>query len=416
MMTFKSIKVATKSKHFIFLLLLCFFVTGCMNVVNGNEQTHPSLFQTNTNSIAHKNPSSLPPIEYQIGQMLLLGFQGTNADHYWVNKLAAHLSEGKASGAILLGHNIGSAKDVKSITHALKQSVFKIRQNNLTYINPLIAIDQEGGFVQRLNSKQGVQNYPNAQSIGSKNPQNPQHINQAYGAYLNMADVLDGFQFNVNFGPVVDVNINPQNPIIGSKKRSYSSDPDIVTTYAKTFIDAHTKKNIITALKHFPGHGSSLKDSHNGFVDISKTWQPNIELKPFQDLINAKKAKMIMAGHVYVKSFDPNGEKLPASLSPYALQSLLRQQMGYNGVIVSDDMDMGAIRQQFSFEESIIRAIKAGNDLLILSNSAKPDVNLPDKVIAFLKRSAENDAELLRRINESYIRIISLKKELGLAR
>jgi beta-N-acetylhexosaminidase len=233
---------------------------------------------------------------------------------------------------------------------------------------------------------------------------------QAYDYYLGMARDIKSFGFNVNLGPVVDVNTNPRNPIIGRHGRAFSPDPQTVAKYGAAFVRAHRDEGIITSLKHFPGHGSGSTDSHLEMVDISRSWNEK-ELAPFAQLIAENLADTVMVGHLHVAGLQ-QGEaaKLPATFSPALLEGILRGQLRFEGVIISDDLEMGAIHRYYQPGDALVRAIKAGNDLLILSNTHKPDPNMPARALASIRQAAEQDPELKGRIVVAYNRIIALKQ------
>ena len=234
----------------------------------------------------------------------------------------------------------------------------------------------------------------------------------ALEVYSDLAKRMSKLGFNVNFGPVVDLIVNKNNPIIAKYGRSFSSKPNIVTKFAISFIDGHHRAGMLTSLKHFPGHGSSKADSHLGFVDISNTWIEQ-EYEPFRALISAGKADMIMAGHLFHKGYQQQGEpQVPASLSSVALTKVLRDGMGFEGVVISDDMQMGAITKHYGFEEAIVRAVRAGNDILLYSNTVKPSLDLPSKVLDVLVAEANRDPSFKARIVESYGRIVKMKQRL----
>jgi beta-N-acetylhexosaminidase len=235
---------------------------------------------------------------------------------------------------------------------------------------------------------------------------------KAEALYSGMAEGLKSLGFNLNFGPVVDLDLNPDNPIIGHWKRSYGADPDTVVAFARAFVGAHRRAGILTALKHFPGHGSSEGDSHEGFVDISRTWQPQ-ELDPFRDLAASGDADMVMVAHLFHEKFGTHpDERQPASLSPAWIEGVLRHQIGYEGVVITDDLEMGAIRQRFSLAQSVVAAVRAGADILLFSNTVKPHIGLAEEIQKILVDTAEADPAFRSRIAQSYGRIVALKKSM----
>jgi len=225
-------------------------------------------------------------------------------------------------------------------------------------------------------------------------------------------------------GPVVDLENDPKDEkppsIIASLNRSFSHDPDIVLDKATGYIDIFHKQGIVTCIKHFPGKGSAMKDSHKGMVDVTDT-HTEIDLKPFYDLIKAGKADAVMTAHIINKRYD---DYHPATLSQDTMKKLLREK-GYDGVIVSDCLHMGAIQEHYSFEEGIVRSIQAGVDILILSNNSAANINaergkgripsyeLVEQTIEIIE-SAVNDGLIEKsHITESYQRILKLKSKIS---
>lgn len=335
-----------------------------------------------------------------IGQMLMFGFAGTAPRERGPQAIARQLCEGTIGGVILLGPNVKSRNQVKALTR-----LFAAAGASAV---PLIAIDQEGGRVQRLGVRQGYAALPRAATVGAR-----YSTKQAFGIYLKAARQVREAGFNVNLGPVVDVNVNPRNPIIGRLGRSFAADADTVAAYAKAFIAAHHRSGVLTALKHFPGHGSSKHDSHKGFVDITGTWQRDRELAPYASLLkDARYADMVMSGHLYHSALAAGGRE-PATLSAGAINGLLRRDMGYDGVVITDDLEMGAIRDNFGFPETIVKAIRAGNDILLISNSSRLDPGLPEKVVAMIKKAVASGEISRAAIERSHARIRKLKQKLA---
>jgi beta-N-acetylhexosaminidase len=272
---------------------------------------------------------------------------------------------------------------------------------------PFITVDQEGGSVERFTRKVGFTEVPSARRVAAKNDPAA-----AEKLYAGMADALADLGFTVNFGPIVDVDVNPNNPVIGRFGRSYSNDPATVTAYAEAFVEAHHAAGLVTSLKHFPGHGSSTADSHKGFVDITKTWSP-AELEPYKKLFADGYDDMVMVGHLYHRDYSDADVQLPASLSPQWITGVLRDQLGFRGVVVSDDLEMGAIRKQFTLKQTVLRAVAAGIDVLLFSNTADYDPKLGDKVREILVAEAATNPDFAARIKQSYDRIVALKQRIG---
>lgn len=352
-------------------------------------------------SVLAANAAIAQSLREMAGQMILIGFQHDAATGSAHQQLTQLVRDGRIGGVMYLKYNVKSLKAVAAINTSLQSAA----PQGLPLI---IAIDQEGGIVERLTTDVGFKEVPRARDVALNMDRDG-----AQALYSDLASRMRALGFNTNFGPVVDVLVNANNPIIAKYGRSFSSKPDIVTKFAASFVDGHRAAGMLTALKHFPGHGSSLSDSHLGFVDISDTWQ-EIEYEPFRDLIAVNKADMIMSGHLYHKGYVEAGDKqVPASLSPVALTQVLREGMGFSGVIISDDMEMGAITKHYGFEEAIIRAVNAGNDILLFSNTVKPSLELPDRILSVLLDEADRSPAFRAKIEQSYRRILDLKQRIG---
>jgi beta-N-acetylhexosaminidase len=351
-------------------------------------------------TIAASSATYAATLDQMAGQMILLGFQGDQLADKSIAGLRDDIAKGDIGGIMYLKTNVKSIADVKTMNAAF------LAANPA--LPPFISLDQEGGKVQRLTKDVGFGEIPSAADVAAADT--PQ---AAQAVYLKVATSLAADGFNVNFGPVVDLNINPNNPIIGKYGRSFSKDPDKVIAYAEAFINAHHQAGVLTALKHFPGHGSSSADSHKGFVDITNTWN-KVELAPYTALIGANMTDFVMVGHLYDKNYDPRGDtaQLPASLNPVWIGDVLRNQLGYKGVVISDDLEMGAIRNEFNTQQTVIRAVNAGVDVLLFSNTAAYSPSLGDKIRGILVAEANRDPAFKARIVASYNRIVALKAKL----
>jgi beta-N-acetylhexosaminidase len=203
---------------------------------------------------------------------------------------------------------------------------------------------------------------------------------------------------------------NPTCPVLGKRERCFSSDPEKVAEYGQIYIDAHRKDKVLTVLKHFPGHGNSKTDSHLGIADVSRYWNEN-ELIPYQKLIELNKVDAIMTAHIINTQLDES--KLPATLSEEIITKKLRNEMGYDGVVITDDMQMGAIRKYFGFKESIRKAIMAGVDILMFSNNiAGANQYSVKNVHSTIKKMVLAGTIPVNRIDESYSRIMKMKQGL----
>jgi beta-N-acetylhexosaminidase len=341
-------------------------------------------------------------LDSMIGQMIMVGFAGRSERDSGVAAVRDQLNKGTIGGVVLYPENIGPPEALRSLTAFLR--------NAKSSPVPFIAVDQEGGLVQRLTRRNGHSYFPSAFSVG----RNPSFAapESAEKLYATMAAELAHAGFNLNFGPVVDLNLNPGNPVIGQRDRSFGADPNVVTMLARAFIIAHRNADIVTVAKHFPGHGSSHVDSHRALADVSETWR-EIELEPYRNLAKEGMLDAVMLGHLYHPRFS-DGAKLPASLSRRAVEALrAKDYIGFDGVIVSDDMEMGAVAEDYSLEERVIKAVNAGTDLLVFSNVSGRDPELGPKIHAVIADAVRQGRISRARVEQAYGTIGSLKRRLA---
>ena len=261
-------------------------------------------------------------------------------------------------------------------------------------ISPFLSIDQEGGRVERTENIR------------------PKRLSAKYAYekgldYLKMqsdeiSDELSKWGINLNFAPCIDVNSNPNNPIIG--ERAFSDNPDDVIKGMEIFINSSRKFNVIPCVKHYPGHGDADKDSHLTLPQINLTLKEmeEIHIKPFKYAIS-NDIEMIMAAHLHCTCFD--NDVIPTSLSKNAI-SYLRNELKYNGVIISDDMVMKGV-QAYGSLEAVIMGIKAGLDMFIFRDSDAKTIEMIQELCLVV----EKDEFLKKRVEESYNRILRLKEK-----
>ncbi|HHF0524787.1 TPA: glycoside hydrolase family 3 protein [Legionella anisa] len=349
----------------------------------------------------------------KIGQMLLVGFDGKKINEQ--SAIVKAIEENNIGGVILFDYNfrtktfdknIESSEQVKKLNHELH---YFAEQGNLKYHRPqlplLISVDYEGGKVNRLGEQYGFPPTLSAAEVGKRETKEAESIADS------MAQTLKKAEFNLDFAPELDVNVNPENPVIGKKERSFSSDPKQVIRYASIYTHHFLDQKIQCAYKHFPGHGSSTKDSHLGFVDVTDTWQP-YELSPFEQLLNSHEGcGMVMTAHIVNHQLDPSG--LPATLSHKILTDLLRNQLHFKGVIITDDMQMKAISDNYGLEQALVLAINAGADMLMFGNNLSTPAQDPIQVINIIEAKVQSGEISQERINEAYQHIVALKKSLN---
>lgn len=358
------------------------------------------LIKDNNQKVINNNEEA--ELRNKIEQMLIIGFRGATINPY-IDQTLKDLNVG---GVILFDRDVPSAGEVERNIINPEQTKKLISDLKELRGDMFVAVDAEGGDVNRLKEKYGFTNIPSAQEMGKKSPEET----KSYGIFLGQQ--LSDLGFNLNFAPVVDVNVNPDNPVIGYLERSFSDNAEEVYSHASAFIEGLHQSNIVTAIKHFPGHGSSKNDSHLGMTDVTNTYKEE-ELLPYELLIENGYNDMVMTAHIVNQKIDEN---YPATLSPLFLQNILREKVGFNGVIVSDDMNMGAIVDHYGFEEGLIMAINAGCDLLILSNNGleKYDELIPYKAVDAILNAVKEGLISEEQINQSYNRIQLLKESYGI--
>jgi beta-N-acetylhexosaminidase len=347
-------------------------------------------------------------LQEKIGQLLLVGFRGATPAEcdLIVRDIRAHhvggvilFDQDMAGGTIDSGprrRNIVSPPQVKTLlAHLQAQAALPL----------LTAIDQEGGRVNRLKPDYGFPATVSAEELGGLDrPEETQRHAEAIARTLATAGI------NWNLAPVVDLDANPDNPIIKGKRRSFGADPAKVARHAGAFVAGHRRHGVLTCLKHFPGHGSAMGDTHLGYVDVTQTWHER-ELLPFRELIAAGQCDAVMSAHVFHAKLDP---EFPATLSPAVINGLLRKRLGFQGLVASDDLEMKAISSHYGLERSVPAALNAGVDLLCFGNNLTYDPDIAPKVAAILGKAVAAGVVSSARIDEACGRVLALKRRIGL--
>jgi beta-N-acetylhexosaminidase len=335
----------------------------------------------------------------KIGQLLMIGFRGMEAAD--PSSIVRDIRAGRIGGVVFFDRDLALGTSERNIRspEQVKALVESLQSRASTPL--LIAVDQEGGQVARLKEKTGFPVMLSAQHFGRTND-----TELTLRCAERSATVMAACGFNLNFAPLVDLNVNPENPIIGKYDRSFGTDPDTVVRHALAVIEGHHRHGIACTLKHFPGHGSSLQDSHLGFTDVSDTWN-EIELQPFRRIIFDGQADAIMTAHIFNRRLDP---EFPATLSKKSITCLLREEMRFAGVVISDDMDMKAISAEYGRETALELALNAGNDILLFANNLVYDPDIAartQEMILALIAAGRVSAALIHR---AYRRVMNLKK------
>ncbi len=319
----------------------------------------------------------------KIGQLFMVGFLGTSV----TPDLAAFLKDYKPGGVILFSRNLESIEQIVQLTNDLQQCSPK---------SPLlISIDQEGGRVSRL--PKGFSIFPPCEVIGQC------HSGElAYAAASTIAKELKAVGINMNMAPVLDVNSNPDNPVIGD--RAFSSSADTVGEMGLVTAAGLQDAKVVACGKHFPGHGDTNADSHKELpvVDAPRERLEAVEFPPFRRAAAAGIATM-MTAHVLYRSLD---DQLPATLSPGIITRLLREQMGYDGVVLTDDLEMHAIVDHYGPGDAAVRAVLAGCDVLLICKERDREVAAFEAV----EKAVASGTIDMARLDQSVARIQRVKQ------
>ncbi|HBC0466244.1 TPA: glycoside hydrolase family 3 protein [Legionella pneumophila] len=347
-------------------------------------------------------------IRNKIGQMLIMGFHGSELHDN--SPVAQWLSNDGLGGVLLFdkdlstgiyGKNLRNQAQIRQLIRQLNRYATMLSgfNDNLPLFT---AIDYEGGMVDRLSKIEGCTPTMKARELAKLSSDDfDEEVTQ-------MAMTLKSLGFNLNFAPVVDLNLNDCAGIIGNLGRSFSTNPEVIIRLARQFVDVFSRYGIACAYKHFPGHGSANGDTHEGFVDVTDTFQTD-ELMPYRSLLkDLTNPVMVMTAHVINKHLDSKG--LPATLSYDILTLLLRQSIGYDGVIISDDLQMHAIANHYSLEEALCLTINAGADMVIFANQLGT-ITAPE-VIDVIEKLVIDKQISSQRIDEAYRRIVRLKQQI----
>lgn len=321
-------------------------------------------------------------LDEKIGQMVIGGYDN-------IDEILPVIRENKLGGVLLF------QKNIISISQA-KQDIQSLKQANSMNKNPIfVAVDQEGGNVDRLPAGMGP--FESALSIGDRND-----AAYAFNSGVKIAKALKQLGFNLDFAPVLDIFSNPQNTVIAD--RAYGTTPQRVSEIGIQVMKGLQSENIIATAKHFPGHGDTQVDSHFGLPVVDKSIEElnGFEFIPFKNAIE-NGVDIIMMAHIMLSQVDD----VPSSLSDKVVTGVLRERLGFHGVVITDDIAMGAITESYSVPTAAVKAVNAGCDIVLVSQGAQNSV----LVMSALKSAVQNGQLTERRINESVYRILSLKEK-----
>lgn len=323
------------------------------------------------------------------GELFIIGFNGTQLD----DSLKKYLNNIPSGGIILFSRNLVSFDQWRELASGLQE--LRLKAGNLPYI---IAVDEEGGTVSRMPNDNFI--FPGARALSQTG-----NTNTARTCANAIGQILSYTGSNLNLAPVLDVNINPMNPGIGI--RSFGTTAEETAKYSTEFIEGLRSAGIFSCAKHFPGKGDIVKDSHKTLPICSATKQEleNIHLKPFIEAIRHQ-IPFIMTSHAVYPAL--SNDNLPATLSHEILTGLLRNKLGYNGLIISDDLEMGAMTECGEIHEIVYKSIMAGCDMVLICHDAKKQ----ETAYKFVLEKYSDDLPFRNRCDESIRRVTEFKQNL----
>lgn len=341
-------------------------------------------------------------IRQMLAAMLMLGFRGYELSSDDI--LQKLMEDGMSCNIILFDKDVASNAE-RNIKSAEQLRLLTANLRKAAKAPILIAVDQEGGQVRRLKPSKGFMDLPSAQSMGQK------AVAETFAKASALGQELASLGINTDLAPVVDVDTNPYNPVIGRLGRAFGTDPAIVSAHALAFGQGLAKNGVIPVLKHFPGQGCAEKDSHQEATDISQCWNADIDLLPYAEIFNAGWPGMVMAGHLILKDLD---SAAPASLSANIITGLLRQGLKWQGVVITDDLEMKSASQNEPVKTVMLKAINAGADILLFGNNLEWNPDLP-RIVWNAILELYNEKKLSKeRVMESWRRISAIHKAYNL--
>jgi len=329
-------------------------------------------------------------LDEKIGQMFMVGLEGYAVDEYAIKMLEDY----KVGGFILFGRNIRDSWQALELINSLKEA------NRGNKVPLFVSVDEEGGRVSRMPEE--FNDLPASGEIGKAK-------DESYSFEIGkiIAEEIKALGFNMNFAPVLDINSNPDNPVIGD--RSFGADPETVSKLGVQAMKGMQSEMIIPVVKHFPGHGDTSADSHTTLPRVENDMErlKSFELIPFKEAID-NGADAVMVAHILLSEIDPEN---PASLSGIVINDILRGYLGFEGVVITDDMTMGAITGNYEIGEAVVKSVKAGTDILLVCHG----YDMETDAINALKAAVARGDITEDRINESVYRILELKRKYALA-
>lgn len=380
------------NKRFIlFMILIVVFIlfTGCTNGKTDelSDETTPQPTPPEKDPIEEQ--IKLMSLDEKLGQMIMVGLNG-----YVVDNAARQMLESyHVGGFILYGSNVESQEQLLALTNSLKSI------NSASKLPLLISVDEEGGRISRMPKE--LKDIPTNKEIGKINNE---EFSYKIGGLL--AAEVKAFGFNMDFAPVLDINSNPKNPVIGD--RAFGADERVVSNLGVQTMKGIEASGVIPVVKHFPGHGDTSVDSHVGLPSVDNDLErlKSFELLPFTNAIE-NGADVVMAAHILLPKID--GEN-PATMSKAIIMGILREQMNYDGVVITDDMTMGAIVENYEIGAASVKSVEAGSDIILVAHGNDNALAVLEK----MKEAVEQGLVSEERINKSVYRILKLKQKYNL--
>jgi len=391
-----------KLVNFVFLALFLGVLISC-SIINrrdefennnaASDQKHKPSKKDSQGSIQEIDPIieqvNEMTVDEKIGQMIIVGLDGYTID----DSTREMIEDYHVGGFILFSDNVKDSNQLLTLINSLKTT------NSKNKIPLFISVDQEGGKVDRMPDE--FKEFPSNRIIGQINSK---EFSYKIGSII--AEEIKAFGFNMDFAPVLDINSNPKNPVIGD--RAFGSEEEIVSDLGIETMKGIQSGGIISVVKHFPGHGDTSVDSHIGLPTVYKDLKQlkSFELIPFQEAIK-NNADVVMIAHILLNKIDAQN---PASLSKTIITDILRGELNFEGVVITDDMTMGAVTNNYEIDNGAVKAIKAGSDIALVCHGYENGRS----VINGIKQAVEDGIIPKERIDESVYRILKLKQKYNL--
>ena len=380
-----------------YILLLTVFVTSC----GGSAASEP-VIEAKPSTVAEALPQAEPEPDpdAELKDMLAaMSLQEKVLQMFIVQPNLTGDYKGRVGGYILFADDIHTSDQLKALTAELAKPAQLLPGDSGEDVPlvPFVAVDEEGGDVARVaNAHIGVKNVGSMGNVGKTGD-----TANAFFAGYTIGSYLNDYGFTMDFAPDTDVNTNPKNPVIG--KRAFGSDPQLVADMANAFLDGLHANSVLGVIKHYPGHGDTKSDTHSGYVQVDKSWDEllDCELIPFIECM--EKADAVMAAHITLPNVSDDG--LPASLSHTLIQEKLRTELGWDGLVVTDSLSMGAVTKKYSSAEAAVLAVQAGCDLLLMPEDL-------EKAMQGILDAVGKGEISEERIDESLLRILKVKSAL----